>query len=200
MLLAITGGIATGKSTFRRMLEDRHPFVTFDADAFVHSLLAGDEAVISAIRETFGPGAISPGPSVNRRHLRDLVFADPEARLRLEAVIHPRVRQAWQQLRADCLGENRPFLADIPLLFETGGETYFDASVVVACSPGIQRTRMAARGLPVGTMEAMLASQLPLEEKIRRSSVSVWNDGSMESLGHQADLLLSRLLRTTRSS
>jgi dephospho-CoA kinase len=200
MLLALTGGIATGKSTFRKMLADRHPFTCFDADAFVHDLLATDATVIAAVQEAFGPETVCPGPAVNRRHLRRLVFSNPAARNRLEAIIHPRVRAAWQELLAVCARENRPFLADIPLLFETGGDRFFTATVVVACSPDVQRCRMAGRGLDVSTIEAMLASQLPLDEKVARSSVSVWNDGTMEALGRQADLLLSRLPSTLRPS
>jgi dephospho-CoA kinase len=200
MLVALTGGIATGKSTFHRLLTERHPFVSFDADSCVHALLSDDTDVIAAVREAFGPDVIGPGPSVNRQHLRHLVFAAPAARTRLESIIHPRVRNAWQALRADCMQEDRPFLADIPLLFETGGDGFFDTTIVVACSPAVQRSRMDARGLDPDTIEAMLASQLPLEEKIHRSSASVWNDGTMEILGLQADLLLSRLLSTPRHS
>lgn len=196
MLLVLTGGIATGKSTFRRMLAERRRFTLFDADACVHDLLAGDPTVIEAIRAAFGPQVISHGTGVNRAILRDIVFTDPSARRKLEAIVHPHVRQAWQALRSDCLGQGADFLADIPLLFETGAAGLFDASIVVACSPEVQTARMAARGLDSVTMEAVLASQLPLEEKVARATIVVWNDGSLKALNREADLLLSRLFPT----
>ncbi len=193
MLLVLTGGIATGKSTFRRMLAERRRFTQFDADACVHELLSNNRTVIESIRAVFGPRAIGPGSDVDRAVLRDIVFSDASARRELEAIVHPRVRQAWLALRSECLDKGADFLADIPLLFETGAAGFFDASIVVASSPGVQRERMASRGLDSGTAQAMLASQLPLEEKVARATVSVWNDGSLGALNREADLLLARL-------
>jgi dephospho-CoA kinase len=193
MLLALTGGLATGKSTFRQLLEARHAFVVFDADACVHGLLAGDQTAINAVVRRFGPGLINCDGGVSRPALRALVFHDPAARRDLEHILHPLVRDRWQALRGQCTASGRDFLAEIPLLFETSAEDHFDASVVVAASPQTQRSRLAARGLDPSTMQAMLASQLPLGEKMRRATAVVWNDGTPAALGRQADLLLERL-------
>jgi dephospho-CoA kinase len=193
MLLALTGGIATGKSTFRGLLADRYPFTCFDADSHVHSLMENDGEVRALLQQAFGHEVTNPGPAVNRRFLRQRVFSDPAARSQLEAIIHPRVRAAWLELRARCRQRDQAFLADIPLLFETEAASFFDVTVTVAASPAVQHSRMKSRGLDDATIQAMLASQLPMEEKVRRATVAVWNDGSIEALGRQADLLVSRL-------
>lgn len=198
MLLALTGGIATGKSTFCRLLATRHAFTLFDADACVHDLLDNDHAVIGAIRAAFGPHIAGADAGVDRTALRRIVFSDPTARRALESILHPRVREAWHRQRAECLAQHRDFLADIPLLFETGGDEFFDACVVVSSSDIVQKDRMISRGLDTATIEAMLASQLPISEKMARSTSVVWNDGSLGALNRQADLLLESLLREAR--
>ena len=193
MLIALTGGIATGKTTFRRLLVDRHPFEVFDADACVHKLLSSDAGIIAAVTAAFGHGVLSSEGQVNRQALRPLVFADPDARRRLEAILHPAVRQRWQGRLDTCRESGRDFLADIPLLFETSGEGYFEASVLVAASGVVQRERLGARGLESGMVEQMLASQWPMVEKMRRAASVVWNDGTLGALARQADLLLECL-------
>jgi len=134
MLIALTGGIATGKTTFRKFLGERFSFEIFDADACVHSLLSSDPEIVSAIAKTFGDGVISEAGQVTRAALRPLVFSDSQARRRLEAVLHPAVRSRWLEQSQACRASGKDFLADIPLLFETSGHDHFDATVVVAAS------------------------------------------------------------------
>jgi dephospho-CoA kinase len=193
MLLALTGGAATGKSTFRRLLAERHRFEVFDADACVHELLASDQKIVAAVAHEFGEGALDASGAADRAALRRIVFADRQARQRLEAIVHPAVRTRWQQLLSSCHARECDFLADIPLLYETSAEGCFDAVTVVAASPAAQRGRLVARGLDSGTIEAMLASQLPIGEKVSRATSVVWNDGTLGALARQADLLLERL-------
>jgi dephospho-CoA kinase len=193
MLLALTGGVATGKSTFRRLLAERHAFEVFDADAFVHELLAFDREIINAVHDAFGDRVLDASGAPNRAALRSLVFTDRAARQKLESILHPAVRSRWQETLSSCRDRKRDFLADIPLLYETAGEAYFDAVAVVAASPRVQRGRLAERGLDSGTIEAMLASQLPIGEKVSRATSVVWNDGTLGALARQADLLLERL-------
>lgn len=193
MLIALTGGIATGKTTFRHLLGERCAWEVFDADACVHELLGTDRETISAIAEVFGVGVISATGDVNRAALRPIVFADPEARRRLEAILHPAVRGRWQAQLEACRLSKRDFLADIPLLFETSGQDQFDATVVVAAAAVTQRERLAARGVGREMAEAMLASQWPMVEKVNRATSVVWNDGTLGALARQADLLLECL-------
>ncbi len=193
MLLALTGGPATGKSTLAGLLAARHTFEAFDADACVHGLLAADRRIIAAVAAEFGPGVLDPTGAVHRPALRALVFPDPAARRRLEAILHPAVRQCWMEQAGRCREAGRDFLADIPLLFETGADRFFDATVAVAASADVQRKRLQQRGLDAATVEGLLASQLPMDEKVRRAGSVVWNDGTLGALARQADLLLERL-------
>jgi len=194
MLLALTGGLATGKSTFAELLSARHPFVVFDADACVHELLAGSPEVIAAVTGRFGDEVLQVRGGIDRAALRRMVFGAPEARRDLEQILHPLVRGRWQEQIVQCRAAGRDLLAEIPLLFETGAERHFEETVLVAAAPDLQRQRLAARGLDGPTCEAMLASQLPISEKVARSSIVVWNDGTPAALAGQADLLLERLL------
>jgi dephospho-CoA kinase len=194
MLLGLTGGIATGKSTATRFLADRADFRVFDADACVHELLSADAAIIASVRRSFGLTPFDFPTPIDRAALRQLVFADPAARRQLEEILHPVVRQQWQALRAVCLAERRSFLADIPLLFETGASSHFDTTILVAASPATQRARLGARGLTPDCIEGMLASQWPIGQKIPLADHVIWNDGSPAELERQCSLLLDQLL------
>jgi dephospho-CoA kinase len=193
MLLGLTGGIATGKTTFRRRLVEAHAFNTFDADACVHELLDGDHAVIASIAEAFGSAALTPAGQPDKAFLRTRIYHDPTARRTLEGILHPCVRQHWQRLGADAREQGRDFLADIPLLFETGAQEAFDTVVMVAASPATQQARLRARGADADLIERMLASQWSIEEKVRLADHVIWNDGSLEALRRQAADLLATL-------
>lgn len=193
MLLGLTGGVATGKSTFTRLLTRAHPFTIFDADACVHELLSTDGDVIRAVRLEFSLPQHEPPIAIDRALLRQRIFSDQSTRRRLEAIIHPVVRQRWMALRSECLDLGRDFLADIPLLFETGGASHFETVVVVAASPETQRIRLAAKGREQALAEAMLASQWPIGQKVAEADHVVWNDGSLAQLERQASLLLDHL-------
>jgi dephospho-CoA kinase len=192
--IGITGGVGTGKSSFTRVLLQHWPAEHFDADACVHQLLAGDRELIEEIRATFGNGVIAPDGSFDRKAMREIAFADSSVRDRLEGLIHPRVRARWQPKAQAARGHGGRFVADIPLLFETGAETECDAVVVVACSPGVQRSRMQLnRGLAPELIERIIDSQLQLAAKISRADYVVWNDGSPAVLEEQARLFAATL-------
>lgn len=193
MIIALTGGIAAGKSTVRTLLAARPGLETFDADACVHHLLDADAEVASAIRSAFGPSFLQSEGTPDRAALRERVFRDPEARRTLEDLLHPRVRGAWQEQRSRCAEAGRDFLADIPLLYETNAQTLFDAVVVVACSSGTQLARLADRGLRPSMAQAMLASQLPIGQKVAKASFVIWNDGSLAALGWQVEAVARQL-------
>ncbi len=200
MLLGLTGGIATGKSTFGRILADKYPFVTFDADAYVHELLAKNPDVIEAIRTNFGNSAFTPTGHIDRAALRTIVFQNSLQRQALEKILHPRVRERLHTIRTNCIQNGHALLVDIPLLFETGAETAFDATVLVAASQSTQESRIAARGHNKTTTHAMLASQWPMSKKIKAASYVVWNDGTKAALTYQAALLLAAISLATTNS
>jgi len=192
--IGITGGVATGKSSFTRVFLQYWPAEFFDADACVHELLAGDRELIEQIRKEFGDGVISADGTFNRLAMRDIAFNDPTARGRLEGLIHPRVRERWLPKAQAARGSGGRLVADIPLLFETGAEVECDRVLVVACSPQVQRSRMQLnRGLAPALIERMIGSQLDLAAKMSRADHVVWNDGSPAALEEQARLFAATL-------
>jgi dephospho-CoA kinase len=193
-VFGITGGIATGKSSFVRALLKHAPAELFDADRCVHQLLAEDPAVHSALRNAFGPTVFGEDGTLNRAALRERVFEDEAARLRLEAILHPPVREQWIAQADTCRRSGTRLYADIPLLYETGGEAHVDRVIVVACSPATQRERLRLqRGLANGLIERMISAQLDLATKIARADHVVWNDSTPAALDDQARLFAAWL-------
>jgi dephospho-CoA kinase len=190
--IGITGGISTGKSTFCECVRGTLSTAKFfNADQAAHALVEFPE-VQQEIRAEFGSGVFSRDGDLNREKLRAIIFGDAIKRRALERVLHPRIRRQW---RAEAKRHrNSPdfFFADIPLLYETGGETLCDRVVVVACSHQVQVARLAQR-MSINDTEAeqMIRSQMPLDEKIARADHVVWNDGSPEVLMDQARFLIA---------
>lgn len=191
-VIGITGGISTGKTSFCKDLCKLAPEATFfDADRAARELGDKDPEVRALIEGEFGPSAYSASGGLNREAIRTIVFADAEKKRALEQILHPRIRRQWSLEAEGCRNSTRLFFADIPLLYETGGETLCDRVVVVACSPGVQLERLVARtGLERGAAEQMILSQMPLTEKISRADHVVWNNGGREVLAEQARLLV----------
>ena len=190
--IGITGGISTGKSTFaeclRELLRDA---IFFSADEAAHALLNRPE-VQKRIRREFGAQVFSTEGDLNRGKVRAIVFADATKKRALERILHPRIRRQWRTEAKRHRNSPKFFFADIPLLYETGGETLCDRVVVVACSQKVELARLRKR-MSVRTAEAkqMIKSQMPLEEKIRRADHVVWNNGNRTSLMEQARFLVA---------
>ena len=189
--IGITGGIATGKSVFCEELHLLLPSaIFFDADQAARDLSQSDPEVRELISEAFGAGIYSPEGDLNRAQLRSIVFADPEKKQALEQILHPRIRRQWAVQAESRRDSTEFFLADIPLLYETGGETLCDRVVVVACSQRIQLQRLMMRSaLDQGAAEQIVAAQMPLAEKIARADHVVWNNGPLAGLTAQAETL-----------
>ncbi len=193
-VIGITGGVATGKSTFTRSLLCRRPAELFDADQSAHALLESDEGVRAAVTKAFGETIYNAEGKPNRSRLRDLVFSDEQSRKQLEGILHPAIRAHWGSLAERARQSHGWLFVDIPLLYETGAETNFDRVVVVACSTQTQRRRLASnRGLAPATAEGVIAAQLDLETKIKRADHLIWNDSTVSCLERQADLLAAWL-------
>jgi dephospho-CoA kinase len=190
--IGITGGISTGKSTFCECLREVLPAAKFfNADEAAHVLLALSE-VKREIRAEFGSHVFSRDGDLNRTRLRAIVFADATKKRALERILHPRIRRQWRTEAKGHRNSPKFFFADIPLLYETGGENLCDRVVVVACSQKVQLARLRKR-MSVRSAEAkqMINLQMPLEEKIRRADHVVWNDGDRTSLMEQARFLVA---------
>ncbi len=185
---ALTGGIATGKSTLCQLISEEIPGVrVFDSDACVRALLEEDAGVAAEVSRLFGPETLTPLGAVDRGVLRTVVFSNPEARALLEGLLHPRVRE-------DCLASRQLaakdgatiFLADIPLLFEKNFNFGQERSLISATTRATQVSRLKARnGFDDGLIDSILNAQLPLDDKIRRADVVFWNEGPLSVLRRQ---------------
>jgi len=185
--VALTGGIATGKSYVLDRFRARG-VPCLDADALAHGVMApGTEATI-AIAERFG-AVLAEDCAVDRRKLARIVFADPAARRDLEAIVHPAVYRAIAAgLRAfELMGDARMAVVDIPLLFETGRAGDFDRVIVTTCPEQMQIDRMRERGLTLQEARERLAAQWPTSEKADRADYVIRTDGPYEATDRQVE-------------
>lgn len=213
--IGITGGISTGKTSFVACLKELVPEARFfDADVAARELVS-DPEVRGAIEKEFGADAFLPNGGLNRERIRSIVFADAGKKGALEQILHPRIRRQWSLEAESHRNSTKLFFADIPLLYETSGETLCDRVVVVACSPGVQLERLMRRGASVEgraparlgsgndeasrelrppldemTAQQMIDAQMPLTEKVSRADHVVWNNGGPDGLKEQAKLLV----------
>jgi dephospho-CoA kinase len=189
--IGITGGISTGKSAFCDCLREIIPAAKFfDADLAAR-LLPKLPEVKQEIIGLFGREVFSPEGDLNRAKLRAIVFANATKRRSLEQILHPRIRRQWMAQAERHRNSPDFFFADIPLLYETGGETLCERVVVVACSHKVQLDRLVKRiSLKGSEAEQMINSQMPLEEKIKRADHVVWNNGDWATLMEQAKSLV----------
>ncbi len=190
-VIGITGGIATGKTTFCDCLRAILPTSTFfNADDAARELVDRDEEVKEALRREFGADIYSAAGDLNRERLRAIVFQDAVKKSVLEQILHPRIRRQWSAQARTYRQPTDFFFADIPLLYETGGEILCDFVVVVACSPEVQRERLLARSrLSPPHAREMISAQMPLSEKIKRADHLVWNNAGRATLADQARLI-----------
>ena len=190
LVIGITGGISTGKSTFSQLLQERLNAVRFDADRAAHTLVEEDAEVRALLRRQFGAEVFSASGNLNRPALRAIVFAEPDKKRALEQILHPRIRHQWATEAKHSHLTGALFLADIPLLYETQGESLCDTVVVVACSHTLQQERLMRRSsLSRAQAQAMISTQMPLFEKILRANHIAWNNGPLPSLKVQVDVL-----------
>jgi len=185
---ALTGGIATGKSTAVEMLRHLDPnIIFFDADQSVQRFLE-KENVITEIVSIFGVKVQHGDGSLNRSELREIVFGFPERRKLLEGVLHPKVRKECLEKR-DLYAKDPSatlFVADIPLLFESGFDFDQELNLVVAVSETTQRSRLKDRNHFGDRMiSSILEAQLPIMEKVALGDVVFWNEGCPSILEKQ---------------
>jgi dephospho-CoA kinase len=187
--IAVTGGIGAGKSEALRAFA-RHGAAVISSDEIVHGLLRSDEDVRAAVRERFGDGVFGPEGQIDRGRIADIVFADPEELDWLEHLLHPRVIAAYLRWRDALAGRPDPpavCVTEVPLLYEVGGDTSFDAVVVISAAPDVRVSRQVR---PMQDRERRL---IPDEEKLSRADFSYVNDGSLEELDQFVSEVVEKL-------
>ncbi|MCC6609836.1 MAG: dephospho-CoA kinase [Burkholderiales bacterium] len=183
-LVGLTGGIGSGKSTVARLFAELGVPV-IDADELVHGLTAAGGAAMAAIRAEFGPDYVDSSGALDRARMRGRVFADRDARVKLEAILHPMVRAESDRRAAQAPG---PYvILMIPLLVETGDpHARCDRMLVVDCPEEVQIARVVARsGLARAEAEAIIRAQASRAERLRHADDVIQNDGSVDALRQQ---------------
>lgn len=199
-VIGITGGLATGKSLVTRLLGAKGATV-FSADEAARAVLSPNGAVLQEIVRAFGPEMRRPDGSLDRGRLGQRIFADPEARERLNRIMHPPIlrllRAQIESARAD-LPPDAVIVVEVPLLYETGMQDWFDRVVVVTASEASQIARLQARnGLDEAEARRRLAAQWPMREKVRLADEVVINDGTREEAAEAVEALWQRLKSST---
>jgi dephospho-CoA kinase len=192
-LCGLTGGVGMGKSTTAAFLQARGARMV-DTDHLARELARPGEPALDEIKNSFGKEIISPDGSLRRDELANIVFADPVAREKLEAILHPRIRERWLAQVETWRSEKVPLgVVVIPLLYETQAESWFDRTICVACSENSRQERLLSRGWTSEQIRGRIAAQLPIAEKVGRANFVIWTEGEMENHSRQVDLILGRI-------
>jgi dephospho-CoA kinase len=189
LAVAVTGGIGAGKSEALRSFA-RHGAATISSDDIVHELLRGDSEVKSAVRERWGSAILAADGEIDRRKVGKIVFSDRSELAWLESLLHPRVAALvleWRRRLADLDDAPAVCAVEVPLLYEVGGETRFDAVVVITASP---QNRASRTGRSLLERESRL---LPDDEKIARADFAYVNDGALDDLDAFVASVMTRL-------
>ena len=192
-LCGLTGGVGMGKSTAAGFFNERGVPVV-DTDQLAHELAQPGQPAFAEIAGAFGPAVLSPDGALRRDELARIVFADSVARRRLEAILHPRIRERWMARVESWRAGNPPLgMVVIPLLYETQAESHFDKIICVACTSAAQDQRLAARGWTPEQCRQRISAQMPAGDKIARADFVIWTDGTLESHALQVETILNRL-------
>jgi len=192
-VIGLTGGIGMGKSAAAELLE-KSGVPILDTDVLAREVVALGQPALGEIERVFGAQVLHPDGSLRRDELARRVFADAGQRQRLEAILHPRIRERWLAQVAVWRGQGLArIVVVIPLLFETGAEADLDTVICVACSAQTQQHRLRLRNWTVPEIEQRIAAQWPIERKMLHAHFVVWNEGTLELLAAQLQRILSRL-------
>ena len=180
LVVGLTGGIASGKSTVGRLFE-AHGVVVVDADQLAREVVAPGSDGLAAVCARFGEDVLDADGALDRSRMRERVFSDPRARADLEAIIHPRVRAAMDERLAEA--RSAYAMAMIPLLLETGQQQRFDRILVVDVPRDLQIARVQARdGSTLQVVEGILAAQVDRDHRLSVADDVISNDADLASL------------------
>jgi dephospho-CoA kinase len=188
LLIGLTGGLGSGKSTVAGMLRDRGA-VILDADAFARAAVVRGSDGFRRVVARFGSDMVGGDGSLDRPKLASIVFADRAALADLEAIVHPEVRRLIADGIQENLDTDKVVVLVNPLLIEMGTHRDCDVVVVVSVSPETQVRRSVERGMAEDDVRARIAAQLPLDERSRAADVLLDNEGTIEELEREVDVL-----------
>lgn len=192
--IALTGGIATGKSYVRSEFE-RLGVPTIDSDVLAREAVRPGTPGLAAVVARFGESVLDAAGLLDRRKLAAIVFTDPRSRLDLEAIVHPAVREATDRWFMSLSQDASPFaIADIPLLYEVGRDRDFDKVIVVAADPETQVRRIVQRdGVSDTEARQRIDAQLPIADKVSRADYVISTEGSIDDTSRQVREVFARL-------
>jgi dephospho-CoA kinase len=200
VMVGLTGGIGAGKSTAARLLAERGALI-LDADVAAREVVAPGTDGLAAVAAEFGDTVLGPGGALDRAALASVIFADPDRRAALNAIVHPRVR-GWMTERVVAAPEGSVVVQDVPLLVESGLAGLFELVVVVDAADAVRVARLVRdRGMTEQEASARIAAQAPREQRLAAADVVLNNDGAPEELADQIAALWNRigaLARTPR--
>jgi dephospho-CoA kinase len=192
-VLGITGGIGMGKSTSGDLLRQRNIPVV-DTDALAREVVEPGEGALEEIVAAFGREVLDASGCLNRGEVARRVFSNPPLREKLEAILHPRIRERWlAQILAWRTQGHRLAAVLIPLLFETNAQKECDVTIAVACSPQSQHARLLNRGWAAEQISQRLAAQWPTAKKIEAADFLVWTESNLEVHGAQLERVIQHL-------
>jgi dephospho-CoA kinase len=199
LVVGLTGGIASGKSTVSRIFEEQGiPVVC--ADALAHEAVSPGAPALEEIRRAFGDAVIDSEGGLDRVAMATIVFRDPDKRRTLELIIHPSVSEETDRRVTQFQREGHPIVVvDVPLLYESGWERHFDLIIVVYVPRAVQEARLCARdGLSIEAARARLDAQMSIEEKRRRADQIVDNAGELRETKRQVVGIIGALSAQSR--
>ena len=197
--VGLTGGIGSGKSEVARRLAE-HGAVLIDADVAAREVVVPGSPGLAQVAAAFGDSVLRPDGSLNRERLGEMVFGDPGLRARLNAIVHPLVREWMQEAERAAVqaDDNAIVVHDVPLLAESRGKAGFDAVIVVDVPPDLQLERLVSRrGMPAEQARARIAAQASREQRLAVADIVIDNSGSLDDLDRRVGEVWADLERRT---
>jgi len=194
LLVGLTGGIASGKSTVSAMLAERGAEI-IDADHIAREVVMPGTPAWCKVREHFGPGVLFADGSIDRQALADIVFGDPAKLALLNEITHPAIFQRIADRLEAARDRDAIVVLDAALLIETGLAQRVDVLLVTHAPGEVQVQRLAGKGMSPARAQARIAAQLPAEQKLAKADIVIKNNGSLEDLGKRVDELWEELRR-----
>lgn len=192
-LCGLTGGVGMGKSTAASFLL-RQGARVIDTDELARQLVEPGQPALQEIRDAFGEVVFAAAGGLRRDKLAEIVFTSDNARRKLEAILHPRIREAWLAQVGRWREEGCALaVVVIPLLFETKAEAHFEKIICAACSSASQQSRLAGRGWSNRQISLRIAAQWPIEQKIARSHHAIWTEGTLTAHEQQVARIVGLL-------